>query len=192
MTVIHPLRQANLFLLIRFYLQNLSSRNIIELGTWRGGNLLFMARVLKEIDPSAIVFGLDTYCGMPKTVHTLDLHRGGDFSDTDMSAIEGHARKNGLTNIQLVKGDVHNTLEDVCSSTKLGLAHIDLDIYEPIAFSQRVLFSKMVQGGYMIYDDATVSSCPGATLAVEEMIAGRNARSEQIWPHFVFRVSTET
>ena len=37
------------------------------------------------------------------------------------------------------------------------------------------------------YDDGEVSSCLGATQAVEELIMERHLHSEQIWPHFVFR-----
>ncbi len=45
----------------------------------------------------------------------------------------------------------------------------------------------MVQGGYIIFDDANVSSCIGATEAVEEIIQRDCMYSEQIWPHYVFR-----
>ena len=45
----------------------------------------------------------------------------------------------------------------------------------------------MTSGGYVAYDDADVSSCIGATQAVEELIIERRIHCEQIWPHFVFR-----
>ena len=44
----------------------------------------------------------------------------------------------------------------------------------------------MTAGGYVVYDDATTSSCISATQAVEEYIIDNNARSEQIYLHFVF------
>ena len=46
----------------------------------------------------------------------------------------------------------------------------------------------MVPGGYLAFDDATVSSCLGATEAVESLLIRRDGlNAEQIWPHFVFR-----
>jgi hypothetical protein len=46
----------------------------------------------------------------------------------------------------------------------------------------------MVPGGYLVFDDATVSSCLGATEAVEQILIRRDGlSSEQIFPHFVFR-----
>ena len=179
-------RKMNLYLLIRFYLPSLSGRNIIELGTWKGGNLLFMATVLKEIDPTAKVYGLDTFCGMPETDKDVDLHRLGDFDDVSMDSIREAVAAAGLDNIVLVKGDVRQTLPETCKRASFGLAHIDLDIYDPIRFEQFELMKQMVPGGYVVYDDALVSSCAGATIAVEELIrSGKSA--EQIYPHFVFR-----
>jgi Macrocin-O-methyltransferase (TylF) len=185
-SVINPYRQMNLFLILKFYLPKLASRNVIELGTWRGGNLLFMARILKEVDPAALVFGLDTFAGMPETNTSLDMHKAGDFDDVSMADIQRATKIAGLDNIRLVKGDVRETLTKAVADTNFGLAHIDLDIYEPIKASQDILLTSLVRGGYLVYDDATVSSCPGATQAVEELImTGRH--SEQIFPHFVFR-----
>jgi hypothetical protein len=46
----------------------------------------------------------------------------------------------------------------------------------------------MVKGGYVVFDDATVSSCMGATEIVEDLLIRRDGlNSEQIWPDFVFR-----
>ena len=70
---------------------------------------------------------------------------------------------------------------------KYAIAHIDLDIYQPIKYCQSQVDAHMAKGGYVVYDDATVSSCIGATQAVEEWIQDQRIHSEQIWPHFVFR-----
>ncbi len=46
----------------------------------------------------------------------------------------------------------------------------------------------MVEGGYIVFDDATLSSCLGATEVVEDLVIRRDGlNSEQIFPHFVFR-----
>jgi hypothetical protein len=50
----------------------------------------------------------------------------------------------------------------------------------------------MVEGGYFVFDDATVSSCIGATEVVEDLLIRRDGlNSEQIWPHFVFRAFSD-
>ena len=40
---------------------------------------------------------------------------------------------------------------------------------------------------YIVYDDATEPTCPGATRAVEEMISKHAISLEQIYPHMVLR-----
>ena len=45
----------------------------------------------------------------------------------------------------------------------------------------------MTKGGYLIYDDANVASCIGATQAAEELILDRKIHTEQVYPHYVFR-----
>jgi len=71
---------------------------------------------------------------------------------------------------------------------KISLAHIDCDIAPAVKYSYEGVRPFMVDGGYMVFDDATVSSCIGATEVVEDLLIRRDGlNSEQIWPHFVFR-----
>jgi hypothetical protein len=54
--------------------------------------------------------------------------------------------------------------------------------------SHEVTKSAMAPGGYYVFDDATVSSCIGATEVIEDIVVARyGLQSEQIYPHFVFR-----
>ncbi len=71
---------------------------------------------------------------------------------------------------------------------KVPLAHIDCDIFSAVAYSYDLVKEYMVRGGYIVFDDATVSSCLGATEAVETLAIRRDGlNSEQIYPQFVFR-----
>ena len=76
--------------------------------------------------------------------------------------------------------------------TRLGpvaLAHIDADIYSAIAFAYDAVKIHAVPGAYVVFDDATVPSCLGATEAVEELLIRRDwLHAEQISPQFVFRL----
>ena len=180
--------RMNLFLIIKFFFPALSSRNIIEFGSYRGGSAIFMANCLKHFYPDAELYALDSYEGMPATDKKYDLHDEGDFADVDLNEIAGYAESVGLNNIQFVKGVFEDTLPGIIQKdVKFGMAHIDCDIYSAVAYSQNEIYSQLVSGGYLVYDDACVSSCIGATQAVEEFMISRQKHSEQIWPHFVFR-----
>ena len=188
-TVMAMHRLQNLFLILTTRFDALMSKDIIEFGSYRGGSLFFMGTVMKKLFPRATIYGLDTFEGMPQTDATVDLHSAGDFKDTSLAKVDAQARKLGLDNIVLVQGMVEDTFPAKVPADKtFALAHIDLDIYGPIKYVQDAVWDRMAPGGYVVYDDATASSCIGATQAVEELLIERRVRSEQIYPHFVFRV----
>ena len=73
-----------------------------------------------------------------------------------------------------------------------GLAHIDVVLYEAVAYAQNTVWDVLAPGGYLVYDDATEPTCPGATRAVEEMISKRNISLEQVYPHMVLRANLQS
>jgi hypothetical protein len=95
----------------------------------------------------------------------------------------------GLSNLEFVKGKFEEVAPArLAAIGPIALAHIDCDIKASVAYSYEVVKPRMVDGGYIIFDDAHTSSCIGATEAVEDLVIRRDQlNSEQIWPHFVFR-----
>jgi len=180
--------RMNIFLLLRFFFDRLPSRDIIEFGSYRGGNAIFMAACLKKLHPGAVVHALDTYRGIPTADAGVDLHSVGDFGDVNLTETREFAAREGLDNIRFVEGRFEDTVEGVYREAgSFGLAHIDCDIHAAVAFAQDSVLPHLCPGGYLVYDDALFSSCLGATQAVEELIMARRMHSEQAWPHFVFR-----
>lgn len=181
-------RLMNLFLLIKFFLKDLPSQNIIEYGTYRGGSALFMATLLKDLYPDARVYALDTFEGMPEGEDGLDLPPPDDFAATNLNIIRFTAEQHGLDNVEFVKGLIQDTAADVYKKAgSIGLAHIDVVLYSAVLYAQDTVWNVMTPGGYIVYDDATEPTCPGATRAVEEMISKRNISLEQVFPHMVLR-----
>ena len=174
-------KRMNLFLILTSFYAGLGGKDVIEFGSYRGGNALFMARVLWDVAPDAKVYACDTYAGMPETDAARDLHGPGDFGDSSYDAL-------GLTNLVVVKGLVQDTFPAIAHERPtFGLAHIDCDIYSGVKYAQEAVWPRMARGGYVVYDDADTPSCIGATEAVEELVMKRKLHSEQVWPHWVFR-----
>jgi predicted O-methyltransferase YrrM len=187
-SVVTEHNRMNIFLILKFFVGRLGSQNIIEFGSWRGGNAIFMAACLRELHPHARVYALDTFKGMPPTDYGIDLHDAGDFSDVDLGELQSFIAQKGLDNLTLVQGRFEDTVDSVYArEASFGMAHIDCDIYSAVKFSQESVAPRLCPGGYLVYDDACMSSCLGATQAVEEMIIEQGLHSEQIWPQFVFR-----
>lgn len=183
-------RLMNLFLIVACYFDTVADRNVVEFGSFRGGSALFTAYLLKHLWPNASIWAHDTYTGMPDTNAGADLHGKGDFLDADLPGFETARAELGLDRLHIVQGLVQDAFPHTPGQkeARFGLAHFDMDIYEPTVFAQHAVWPQMTPGGYFIYDDATASSCIGVTQAVEELIQSRGLHSEQVHPHFVFRV----
>jgi hypothetical protein len=182
-----PGKRANLYLILTRFLPRLPDKNVIEFGAFRGGTSVFMSVVLNEVAPGTKVFALDTFKGMPATDKLIDAHNAGDFSETSLDALRKQIDRLGLNSLFPVQGLFQDTFPTLDPLLQFGLAHIDADIYSAIKYAQNVVWPRMTVGGYVVYDDADISSCIGATQAVEELIQEKHVHCEQIWPHFVFR-----
>jgi predicted O-methyltransferase YrrM len=188
-TIVQEENRMNLFLIMRFFLARLSRGNIIEFGSFRGGNAIFMAYVARHLFPGVKVFTLDTFDGMPDTNKQVDAHSRGDFAGVDLPELRDYSAKLGLDNLHFVKGLFEDTADAVVAdAAPFSLAHIDCDIFSAVKYSYECVKKNMVPGAYLVFDDATVSSCIGATEVVEDLLIRRDGlNSEQIYPHFVFR-----
>ena len=181
-------KRMNLFLILTNFFERLDGRDVIEFGSYRGGNALFMAHVMKALYPKAKVYACDTYAGMPVTDAGRDLHGAGDFSEASYDALAKRRDQLKLKNLEIVKGLFQDTFPGIAKGKpRFGLAHIDCDIYSGVKYAQDAVWPFMADGGYVVYDDADAPSCIGATEAVEQLVMERRLHSEQVWPHWVFR-----
>ena len=190
-TIMSEMNRMNIYLLIRFYIRDLSFGHIVEYGSYLGGSAIFMAYLAKKLYPGMKVFALDTYEGMPPTDKAVDMHNKGDFSKISFDELRAYVKDLNLDNLILVKGLFEDTNGAVMAAARqVRLAHIDCDIASAVQYAYEGVKAFMVDGGYLVFDDATVSSCIGATEVVEDILIRRDGlNSEQIWPHFVFRSS---
>jgi len=188
-TIMSEENRMNIFLLLRFFLDKIPFGHIVEYGSYRGGSAIFMAYVVKRLYPGMKVFALDSFQGMPRTNKNVDAHNEGDFSDVDIENLQRRVDALTLDNLLLVKGFFEKSNEGVMARAgKICLAHIDCDIAPAVKYSYEGVRPFVVDGGYIVFDDATVSSCIGATEVVEDLLIRRDGKnSEQIFPHFVFR-----
>lgn len=189
-TIMSEQNRMNIFLLLRFYLDKIPFGHIVEYGSYRGGSAIFMAYICQKMYPGMKVYALDSFEGMPPTDKNVDAHNVGDFSDTDFDKLQAYVDELNLDNLVLVKGFFEKTNDSVMAQAGyVSLAHIDCDIAPAVKYSYEGVRPFMVEGGYLVFDDATVSSCIGATEVVEDLLIRRDKlNSEQIWPHFVFRI----
>jgi len=179
----------NMYLLLTRYLEPYAHGDIIEFGSYRAGNAIFMAYIVQKLYPGMTVYALDTFGGMPPTDKSIDLHSAGDFGDANFDEILRFVESSGVPNLKLVRGLFEETTAGVLAACRpIALAHIDADIKSACAYAYDAIKLRMLSGGYIVFDDALFSSCLGATEVVEDLLIKRDGlNSEQVYPHFVFR-----
>jgi len=179
----------NLFLLIKFHLPRLPRGHIAEFGSYRGGSAIFMAIVAHELWPGTKVYAFGSFAGMLQADARRDAHKAGDFGETSEEEIRIFAEKSGVGNLELVKGMFDESIPRALPSIgRLRLSHIDCDLYDGVVASYEGSKTKMVPGGYIVFDDPLVSSCLGAFEAIESLVIRRDGLyAEQVFPHLVYR-----
>jgi O-methyltransferase len=142
------------------------SGELAECGVYKGGT----AKILAELVPDRPFHLFDTFSGMPETDPARDLHKAGDFADTDIESVRNYL--SGHKNVTCVPGLIPGTLTTVQDRT-FAFVHIDLDIYSAIKSACEFFYPRMQSGGILLFDDYGYSSCPGARAAVDEFFADK-------------------
>lgn len=92
----------------------------------------------------------------------------------DLSVSEATVRDvlSGFDRVRLHRGWIPERFPDVADRT-FAFVHVDVDLYEPTRDSVAFFLPRLVPGGILVCDDYGQSSCPGATRAVDELLAER-------------------
>jgi O-methyltransferase len=124
-----------------------------EFGVYRGG-CTFM--VLSECRPRShrSVFLFDTFAGIP-TSRLTEYEEGAGFGGrlADVSVEEVRARLAPWSDqVRFVAGDVFETLSET-ETGPLAFAHLDMNASAPTKIALDYVWSRMVPGGMMVFDD---------------------------------------
>jgi hypothetical protein len=151
--------------------------HIAEIGSWRGANLLFMAKLLRLWDPHS-----------NKQVHSFDSFEGlQNFSSEDGDASKTKGFYQGSfeeladvislydfdDEIVIHKGQVETTISkllDDRSEISFSLIYIDVDLYKPSLIALEQLHPRLSTGGLIVLDEWNYAMFPGETVAVREFM----------------------
>ena len=148
--------------------------NILELGTYRGGLTIIIAKYLKKINSTKKIISCDTFEGFPyddKFTHSKTPIRKGDFNDSSLESvqqkIESFDVKNGIS---LIKGKFEDTLYTKLNDELFSFVIMDCDLYDAVKFSLPFVWERLVKNGICVFDeyDDENTSLWGETKAVNE------------------------
>ncbi len=153
--------------------------DIVECGTARGGSAALMGLALKRRGYSNRMWIFDTFEGLPAptTEDPLSAHAYTGTCRGDIEEVSGLLEQLGLSNIELVKGLVQDTLP-VTQTGRIAFLHIDTDWYDSVLACLETLYDRVSVGGIIQIDDYGYWS--GAKKAVEEFFSRRGISPELV------------
>ena len=153
--------------------------HIVEFGVFKGSNLLYMAKVLRLLQPSThkLVFGFDTFEGLPDSTD-----KDGNFAKEMVGELVGNEKliREAISLYELeawchlIVGDAVQTIvefEEEKPEVLVSLAWIDFDLYEPTVVALDFLSRRLAVGGVIIFDEAINVWWPGETTAMLEFLS---------------------
>ena len=157
--------------------------DIVECGVWKGGACMLAARLIQERGYTRRKIWLyDTFEGMTEpTGEDIIAASGQPVSERNPKGWWAVTREEVAENlartgydsrmIELVKGDVCETLEQRIPSSPVALLRLDTDWYESTKKEMEVLFPRLMQGGVLLLDD--YGHFRGAAKGVDEYFSNR-------------------
>jgi len=131
-----------------------------ETGIWRGGGCIFMAAAAKvHHQQHRLIWCCDSFEGLPKPNEELYPADKGDACweqelGVSVDQVKANFCKYGLLdeNVRFLKGFFSDTMP-LAPIEKLSVLRLDGDMYESTIVVLRNLYSKVSQGGFVIFDD---------------------------------------
>ncbi len=152
---------------------------ILELGVFKGNSLFrwIKFRDLLENTFSRKIIAFDIFGEFPETAFEDDKKERNCFIEETNGGIGITLQELNLLlekqklndNIDIIKGDILKTLPEYLNNNpqlKISLLHIDVDLYEATELALKKLFSHVVKGGIIIFDD--YGDFTGANKAIDE------------------------
>lgn len=174
--------------------------DIVELGVYRGATLFSWANFMEVRnmgDRQKQVIGFDNFEGFGE----LDAKDGAESSDVgkqsggfDSGVFEDQLRDAirifdadrfipYKARIVLVKGDIEETVPQYVKQNpglRISLLHFDADLYRPTLIGLEHLWSLVVPGGLVLFDEYGIPPWEGESKAVDEFFAGKQVEIKRL------------
>jgi hypothetical protein len=160
---------------------------IVEAGVFKGASLIRLAtfREISESPYSRRIIGFDAFGEFPGQTAPGDAAFVERFQQASgpgipVSELERALELKGLRNIELVPGDIMQTVPtylDAHPELRIALLHIDVDVHAPTRQVLDWLWDRIVRHGVVMLDD--YGTVEGETRAVEEFFADRDVVIEK-------------
>ena len=142
--------------------------DILEVGVWRGGTGVLLARRAQQLGIDARVILADTFQGVAKAGIEDPWYEGGEHADTSAAVVKELAGRLGV-DVEILEGifpdDTGHLVEDRC----FRFVHIDVDVYESAKHVWEWVWPRLCVGGTVLWDDYGSFECEGVVTLGREL-----------------------
>ncbi len=153
--------------------------DIIEFGVWRGHMTKRMSTVIRNSGATRRIFACDSFEGFgEETITEMDtslfrpkkkLEKKFTAANDVPDILNEFFKYFGLNGF-CVKGFFNESLAKIDSRARYCFAHVDCDAYKSHLDCLEYVYSRMLKGGCIVFDDYDKKKWPGATKAVDEFL----------------------
>jgi O-methyltransferase len=129
-----------------------------------------VAHRLTAARPGTEMFLCDTFSGVVKAGHKDRDYAGGEHGDADVASVREVAAKLGVADaVHVLVGVFPEDTGAQVEGRRFKFAHIDVDVYAGARDAFEWLWSRLVVGAVVVFDDYGGSATEGIRLFVDEL-----------------------
>lgn len=151
--------------------------HVAEFGSWRGSNLMFMAKLLRIYDPQGckLVHCFESFEGLKTFTDQdggADVSEGGKYCgnyDDLQKMIQLYELEDDIV---IHPGDIMTTLPEALQDNGLSFSFLycDTDLYSPTKLILEKCHPRLSKGGLIMLDQWNYAKWPGEAVAVREFL----------------------
>jgi O-methyltransferase len=151
--------------------------DVVECGCWKGHSTLIIANLLqrsgrlgrKRMHVFDSFEGLSPFGPEDKTAHRKPADANRAKYATPVERLAGLLKPLGF--VEIHKGWIPQVFDGVDVGA-IAFANIDVNLFEPTRDSLAFVYPRLATGGIVFFDDYGYKTCPGATEAIDDYLAG--------------------
>ena len=124
--------------------------DILEVGVWRGGTGVLMARRAQQLGLDAVAHLCDTFEGVAHAGEADPWYRGGEHADTSAATVQDLADRVGVE-VDVRTGIFPDDTAAGLDGIRLRLVHIDVDVHESARLTLAWAWPRLSPGGVVIW-----------------------------------------
>lgn len=142
----------------------LARGDVLEVGAYKGGSALLLARAIEHFGVAARLTTCDTFAGLVKADAGKDVWKTGEMVGATREEVATR-----LPGVEVLSGVFPDQTGHAIAERTFRLAHVDVDTYGSGRDCWEWIWPRMEVGGIVVMDDCEISDTPGITRLVEEL-----------------------